>query len=111
MRVTLVSETFLPQLNGVSRTLGQLVRVLDASGDVVQLVHPDYGVARRHPDDVLVRSEEIPFYREVMLPMPPFSPVHRAIERFRPEIIHIATEATLGLSVLRFARWRRIAVM
>ena len=28
MRITLVTETYFPQVNGVSRTLGQLVRVL-----------------------------------------------------------------------------------
>lgn len=111
MRLTIVSETYLPQLNGVSRTLGQLVRVLEEQGDAVQLIHPDYGEPRRHADDVLVRSEEIPFYREVRLPMPPFSSVRHAIDRFRPDLIHIATEATLGLSVLQFARRRRIPVV
>ncbi len=43
MRVTLVTETFAPQVNGVSRTLGQLVRYLESVGDSVQVVHPDYG--------------------------------------------------------------------
>ncbi len=45
MRLTLVTETFAPQVNGVSRTLGQLVNHLERSGDTVQVVHPDYGDA------------------------------------------------------------------
>ena len=43
MRVSLVTETYFPQVNGVSRTLGELVRHLTEQGDQVQLIHPDYG--------------------------------------------------------------------
>ena len=45
MRVTLVTETYFPQVNGVSRTLRELVRVLTECGDEVQLIYPDYGEA------------------------------------------------------------------
>ena len=45
MRITIVTETYFPQVNGVSRTLGELVRHLNDRGDTVQLIHPDYGEA------------------------------------------------------------------
>lgn len=104
MRISLVSETYFPQVNGVSRTLGQLARVLRGSGDRVQVVHPDYGSPPAHPDDLPVASARVPFYREVHLPRPPFGTVFRSIEAFQPDLVHIATEATLGLAVLRRAR-------
>ncbi|MFO0956148.1 MAG: glycosyltransferase family 1 protein [Isosphaeraceae bacterium] len=105
MRISLITETYSPQVNGVSRTLGQLARVLRGAGDRVQVVHPDYGAAPGHPDDHLVPSIRMPFYRELYLPRPPFDGVYRAIEAFEPDLIHIATEATLGLAVHRRARW------
>ena len=108
MRVSLVTETYFPQVNGVSRTLGQLVRSLTGRGDLVQLIHPDYGVAAVGENVHLVRSISLPFYKELHLPMPPFGAVHRAIDGFRPEIVHIATEATLGLSVLRHVLRRKV---
>src|SRR5262249_12414270 len=37
--------------------------------------------------------------------------VHRAIASFVPDIVHIATEATLGQSVLRLALRRRLRVV
>jgi glycosyltransferase involved in cell wall biosynthesis len=111
MRVTLVTETYFPQVNGVSRTLGQLVRVLTESGDSVQLIHPDYGDAPTAVNVHTVRSFVLPFYKELYLPRPPFSRVHRAIDDFEPDIVHIATEATLGLSVHRHARRRGLAVV
>ncbi|MDB5349550.1 MAG: glycosyltransferase [Planctomycetota bacterium] len=111
MRVTLVTETYFPQVNGVSRTLGQLVRVLRAAGDHVQLVHPDYGAPAESPDDQLVRSIRVPFYQELRLPLPPFRTALRAIDEFEPDILHIATEATLGLAALRHALSRKIPVV
>ena len=111
MRLTLVTETYAPQVNGVSRTLGQLVKSLEAAGDSVQVIHPDYGQAAGGPDHHLVPSWVLPFYREVSLPIPPFGKVHRAIERFQPDLIHVATEITLGLSCLRYALRRKVPVV
>lgn len=101
VRITLVTETFFPQVNGVSRTLGQLVRVLEASGDRVQVIQPDYGAPPRSRADVLVDSVSLPFYEDLRLPIPPFFSVARAITAFQPDLVHIATEATLGLGMLR----------
>lgn len=111
MRVTLVTETYYPQVNGVSRTLGHLVQYLSDSGDTLQIVAPDYGGSP--PDDRIwpVQAWKVPFYRELRLPLPPFGKVHRAIDAFRPNLIHIATEATLGLSVLSHARRRGYPVV
>ena len=111
MRVSLVTETYFPQVNGVSRTLGELVRHLAERGDEVQLIHPDYGQPADRPHTHLVRSVNVPFYKELFLPLPPFGSVRRAIDAFRPDLVHIATEATLGLSVLRHVLRRKIATV
>ena len=64
MRVSLVTETYYPQVNGVSRTLGELVRHLTERGDPVQLIHPNYGEPAGRPDVHLVRSVNVPFYKQ-----------------------------------------------
>jgi glycosyltransferase involved in cell wall biosynthesis len=112
MRITIVTETYFPQVNGVSRTLRELVRHLTDRGDEVQLIHPDYGEAVEGSEHAhAVRSVMLPFYKELYLPLPPFRAVHRAIDAFRPDLVHIATEATLGLSALRFALKRRLNIV
>jgi glycosyltransferase involved in cell wall biosynthesis len=108
MRLTLVTETFAPQVNGVSRTLGQLVHHMEKAGDEVQVVHPNYGQASTRAHDHQVASFVLPFYREVSVPFPPFRAVHRAIDAFRPDVVHVATEITLGLSALRYSLRREI---
>ncbi|WP_165226348.1 glycosyltransferase family 4 protein [Aquisphaera insulae] len=121
MRVTLVTETYFPQVNGVSRTLGELVRYLVECGDQVQLVRPDYGREEISAAEIggdpgslevhRVRSIRLPFYRELYLPLPPFGGLCRAIDGFRPDLLHVATEATLGLTALRHARRRGLPVV
>ncbi len=111
MRVSLITETFAPQVNGVSRTLGELDRCLTERGDVVQLIYPDYGDPTDRPNVCRVRAVNLPFYRELHLPLPPFGRVHRAIDAFRPDVVHIATEAFLGLSVLRHSLRRQVPIV
>jgi glycosyltransferase involved in cell wall biosynthesis len=111
MRLTLITETYAPQVNGVSRTLGQLVRHLLAAGDSVQVVHPDYGQAHDEAEHVKVRSIALPWYKDVRVPLPPFGSALRKIDEFRPDIVHIATEATLGLRALLHARHQRLPVV
>ena len=104
MRLTLITETYAPQVNGVSRTLGQLVRHMIEAGDTVQVVHPDYGQPADHAAHVTVHSLALPFYKDVRVPLPPFRAVKRAVDLFQPDLVHIATEATLGLSMLRHCK-------
>ena len=63
------------------------------------------------PDVHLVRSINVPFYKELYLPLPPFGSIRRAIDEFRPDVVHIATEATLGLTVLRHVRRRKLVTV
>lgn len=112
MRVTLVTETYFPQVNGVSRTLGKLVDHLRRSGDRVQLIQPEYaGDESISRDAVAVPAVAMPFYREVLLPLPTFGDVSHALDDFEPDLVHIATEATLGLGVLLHALRRRLPVV
>jgi glycosyltransferase involved in cell wall biosynthesis len=111
MRVTIVTETYFPQVNGVSRTLRELARYLQESGDEVQLICPNYGIVIDQQNVYPVPSIVLPFYKELHLPRPPFGRVHRAVAAFRPDIIHIATEATLGWSLLRYGLARGIPIV
>ncbi|GAB6083229.1 glycosyltransferase family 1 protein [Desulfuromonas carbonis] len=107
MRIAIVSETWLPQINGVSRTLNQLANYLVACGDQLLLLTPRYRQGLTLP----VGSEAecfpalpLPFYSEVLLPVvTPLRLLHR-LAAFVPDLVHIATEGPLGWAALRAAR-------
>lgn len=102
LRVALVTETYLPQINGVSRTLFQLVEHLLAGGDQVLILGPHYDEPA--PPQATQRSTwhgwRLPFYREVVLPLASPRRLRRTLRDFAPDVVHIATEGPLGWSAL-----------
>jgi glycosyltransferase involved in cell wall biosynthesis len=108
MRLTLVTETFPPEINGVARTLGRWADTFRARGHQVQVIRP------RQPREVSdwerVWALPLPFYPEVHVGLVTPQRVGVLYRRGRPDLIHIATEGTLGLSALIAARQGRIPI-
>lgn len=113
LRIALVTETWFPQVNGVSRSLEKLVESLVGCGDTVRLFIP------RYPESCLpsgvsattFRSMPLPFYPEVLLPFVTPATVAWELAGFRPDVVHIATEGPLGQSALRAALRLRLPVV
>ena len=109
MRIALISETFIPQRNGVAMLLGRFVHFLAARGHEVLVVTTDAPVdapATLPPGVkvVKVRGFRLPRYPDLTMALP-FAPrAARAIETFRPDIVHLVTEYGLGLVALGVAR-------
>ena len=107
MRIAIVSETWLPQINGVSRTLDQLAHYLAACGDQLLLLTPRYpqGIALPPGSEAeCYPALALPFYREVLLPVVTPRRLRRRLAAFAPDLIHIATEGPLGWAALQAAR-------
>jgi glycosyltransferase involved in cell wall biosynthesis len=107
VRISLITETYFPQVNGVSRTLDRLVRHLVARGDLVQILMPAYDEPAVVPEGTRVhtfRASALPFYREVRIPLTGSGRVARVLGEFGPDLAHITTEGPLGLAGLRAAR-------
>jgi phosphatidylinositol alpha 1,6-mannosyltransferase len=104
MRVAVVTESFLPQVNGVSNTVRHVVEHLAATGHEALVVAPGPG-PRRHGDVpvVRVRSVGLPRYRSFPIGLPDTA-VHRALAGFRPDVVHLASPIALGAVGLRAAR-------
>lgn len=108
MRVCIISETYLPQINGVSRTLDRLTRHLVAHGDEVRLIVPRYHEGEIDDPPDVERADlpafALPFYKEVVTPIVSPWRLRRLISEFRPDVAHVATEGPLGWSALRALR-------
>jgi glycosyltransferase involved in cell wall biosynthesis len=98
MKILIVSDAWLPQINGVVRTLMTTKAILDNMGHEVRTITPD-----------LFRTIPCPTYPEIRLAFPRLKKIKQIIEHFRPDYIHIATEGPLGLAARRYCRKRAIA--
>lgn len=103
MRVALVSESFLPQVNGVANSVRHVAERLLATGHEVLVVAPGPGPTEHAGIPVVrVRSMALPRYRTFPVGLPDAA-VERALTDFRPDVVHLASPIVVGAAGLRTA--------
>lgn len=96
-RIALVSDAWLPQINGVTTTLAHCREELERRGHGVELVTPDR-----------FRTIPCPRYPHIRLAVGAGRQVRDLLRELRPDAIHIATEGPLGIAARRFCGRRGI---
>jgi glycosyltransferase involved in cell wall biosynthesis len=91
MKIAIISDAWLPQINGVVRTLMRTIEELRALGHQTHVVSPD-----------LFRNLPCPSYAEIRLAVLPARRLARLLDAFQPCAIHIATEGPLGYAARRY---------
>ncbi|KKA07622.1 glycoside hydrolase [Pseudomonas ogarae] len=114
LHITLITETFPPEINGVANTLGRLYDGLRARGHQVELIRPRQVDDQRQAGDeqlLLCRGWPLPGYPGLQWGQASMHKLLRRWKRQRPDVLYIATEGPLGLSALRAARRLGISVV
>ena len=104
LRLAIFSDTFLPQVNGVSRTLDRLVKAVRLRGGDVRLFTPSD--PERGPDPVVVNYPSVAFwaYPQLRLSAPTIGLALRELTSWRPTLVHATDAFGVGLAGLRTAR-------
>ena len=97
MKIALVTDAWLPQMNGVVRTLTTVIAELRRSGHQVQVISPD-----------MFRCVACPSYSEIRLALAGSRAVGKRLDAFAPDAIHIATEGPLGWAARRYCLSRDV---
>lgn len=105
MRVAIITENFLPKVDGVTRTLSRLLEHLQGQGHDVLLLGPDSGMTE-YAGATIMGTFGIPFlpYPELKLNLwrPGFT---KALLEFRPHVIHLVDPVWLGAAGLAVCRF------
>ncbi len=109
LKISLVTETYPPEINGVAMTLSHLVEGLAARGHDVTVLRPRQSGSDRPTDGAPYREHlfpgmPIPGYPLLKLGLPAGDRLRRLWREERPDLVHLATEGPLGLSALHAAR-------
>jgi glycosyltransferase involved in cell wall biosynthesis len=109
LHIAMITETYPPEVNGVARTVKEMVEGLRARGHSIQLVRPrqnghDHAIVDGNLVEMLGRGLAIPRYPQLKMGLPAKGELVRAWSARRPDIVHIATEGPLGWSALSAAR-------
>ncbi len=85
-RILVVTDAWLPQVNGVVRAIETLVREAPALGVKIEVLAADG-----------FHTVPLPTYPQLRVAVTRPNAVRRRIEELKPDFIHIATEGPLGL--------------
>jgi len=104
-RLALFTDTWVPQVNGVARTLDRLVTECHARGIETLVVTPeDTDAVAPTPGVTRWPSRAFWAYPQLRMATPSPSRALRLLQQFRPSIVHLATPFGVGLSGRRAAR-------
>lgn len=109
VRVAIVAESFLPNVNGVSNSVLRVLEHLDRTGHRALVIAPDS--PRGEP--AAMRADEVPIHRvparmfPIVRSLPlgvPGPGIVRILRSFDPHVVHLASPALLGYGGLLAAR-------
>jgi phosphatidylinositol alpha 1,6-mannosyltransferase len=104
VRVAIVTESFLPQVNGVTNSVLRVVEHLLSHGHSVLIVAPGQGPVK-YLDAPVVRTKAVDLPVITSLPIGVPGPrVYSSIAEFAPDVVHLASPFVMGASGLRAAR-------
>lgn len=116
MNISIFSDTFYPNINGVTVTLLNFTQFLAEKGHKIKLFVPNYGkteLKNFHENISIERliSFKLIGYPEFRLAVPVPRKIRESLKRFKPDIIHVHTPGTLGVMGMRFAERYKIPLI
>jgi glycosyltransferase involved in cell wall biosynthesis len=104
MRIAIITENFLPKLDGVTRTLARLLEHLQRNGHQALLLGPESGMSEYAGAEILgTAGVPLFFYPELKLNF--FRPLFlRRMNEFQPDVVHLVDPVVLGAAGLAAAR-------
>lgn len=113
-RISVVSETFSPETNGVANTLRYLCQELVARGHQVQVIRPRQRFDARpqqiaaeaglHTELATVAGLPLPGYPGLQFGLARSGTLARLWQRQKPDLVYVATQGPLGVAAIKAAQ-------
>ncbi|MCT9933481.1 glycosyltransferase [Planotetraspora sp. A-T 1434] len=98
MRVAIVSESFLPQVNGLTNSVCRVLEHLAAHGHEAMVIAPGPCPASHAGFPVhATPAFRLPFYRSFRVGLPSRE-IRCVLEEFEPDVVHLASPTVVGAS-------------
>lgn len=122
LHIALVTETWLPDINGVASSMFHIMQQLKLMGHRISLIRPSQSSAVEAQtlqtgsnfaavdSDSQVQSLPIPYYPHLRMGLPCYQLLYKKFRALQPDVVHIVTEGPLGLAALLAAKRLSIKV-
>ena len=105
MKIAIFTDTFYPDVNGVARTLKRLTDYFETKSITFKIYAPESN-GNEYVSSNIHRFKSLPFflYPECRLAFPNLFYLKSELQRFSPDLIHVATPFSAGLCGVYFAK-------
>ena len=108
MKVAIVTESFLPQINGVTNSVLRILESLGAGGHEALVIAPDsVGTPKEYAGHKVKTIPALPIQNVIPIGMPiglPNRRLQHLIDGFSPDVIHLASPMLLGMHSAKIAK-------
>lgn len=110
MRIVIFTDTFLPQINGVVTYVLETSKILADRGHKILIFAPQskgsgkINLNNPNIEVVISPSIEFPSYKEYKIALPSVMKYYKIVEKFNPDIFHLQSSFSMGLTGLYIAR-------
>ncbi|HZG77354.1 MAG TPA: glycosyltransferase family 1 protein [Paenibacillus sp.] len=113
MRVALFTDTYVPEVNGVAKTLGRWAEFLESQGIPCKVFAPTAEERFAADRSSVERLFSVPFllYPECKFALPNPIQTKKALRDFEPTIVHVATPFNIGFIGSHYAKKRGIPLV
>jgi glycosyltransferase involved in cell wall biosynthesis len=111
MKIAIVTETFLPKIDGIVTMVTKTVETLKALGDEVLIFAPSGGPEELFGAQVVsLPSIPFPFYPELRIAAPRAS-MRKHLEAFRPDVFHLFEPSLLGVGGIYYGKVLHVPIV
>jgi glycosyltransferase involved in cell wall biosynthesis len=116
MRVLIANDQHWPMKSGVATAARTLAQGLAAQGHTVMVVAPSqrrrgYKEVDENYEITRIRAFGLPFRKNLRVSVTYDREMRRILDEFQPDVVHVQTQLTVGLGILRAAVNRKIPVV
>ncbi|SFG11056.1 Glycosyltransferase involved in cell wall bisynthesis [Desulfotomaculum arcticum] len=111
MKLAIFTDTYLPQVNGVVRTTARITAYLREQNVPFLVFTPDCGATQPDSNVHTFPAFDLPFYPECKIALPSYSKIKNVLNGFKPDLLHVLTEFSMGLCGTKYASEHRLPVV
>ncbi len=110
MKIAFFTDTYLPELNGVSTTMQQLFAYLDKTPGFEYIGFAPGPDTSNDKNIYRIPGMKFFLYPECRFSIPNYFYIKKVLNHFKPDLIHVSTPFGIGLCGLLYARKKSIPI-
>lgn len=107
MKIAIFTDTFSPQINGVTNTLERMSDYFSGNEIQYKIFAPKYE-ADDDREAERFYSLKFHFYPDCRIALPNIFRINQTLSEFKPDLIHLMTEFNMGLTGMRYGQKNNI---